>query len=318
MKAVQILGERGNHRLALTSSVPKAVPRADEILIKVHAAGITADEVGWVEVYKTPSRIPGHDISGVIEALGPAYDGPLSIGDAVFAMLDADRGQGMAEYAVASASEVALKPKSVSHAEAAALPIPVITAWEALSRHAKLTPRSRVLVTGASGAVGVMAVQLAKVLLDAEVVALASAAKHEHLRQLPSGVSDVVDYKTPGWETKIGEVDAVFDTVGAEVLSKSWKAVKRDGVIVTVADPPPRWAIEKGMVPAELASKPGVRYTYFVLSVDAEAMAKVAGFIDEGRVRVLDVVEFPIDQALEAWAYASHRGRPGKAVINFC
>lgn len=318
MKAVQILGERGNHRLVLASSLPKPVTKADEILIKVHAAGITADEVSWVEVYKTPSRIPGHDISGVVEELGPLYDGSLSIGDEVFAMLDADRGQGMAEYAVASASEVALKPKSISHAEAAALPIPVITAWEALSRHAKLTPRSRVLVTGASGAVGVMAVQLAKVLLDAEVVALASAAKHEYLWQLPSGVSDVVDYKTPGWETKIGQVDAVFDTVGGEVLSRTWTAVKGDGVIVTVADPPPRWALEKGVVPVELASKPGVTYTYFVLSVDAEAMAKVAGFIDEGRVRVLDVVEFPIDQALEAWKYASHRGRAGKAVINFC
>ncbi|KAK0741566.1 hypothetical protein B0T18DRAFT_420377 [Schizothecium vesticola] len=318
MKAVQILGERGNYRLALASSLPKPVTKADQILIKVHAAGITADEVSWVEVYKTPSRIPGHDISGVIEELGPSYDGPLSIGDAVFAMLDADRGQGMAEYAVASASEVARKPKSVSHAEAAALPIPIITAWEALSRHAKLTPRSRVLVTGASGAVGVMATQLAKVLFDAEVVALASEARHEYLRRLPSGVSEVVDYKTPGWETKIGEVDAVFDTVGGEVLSKAWSTVKSNGVIVTVADPPPRWALEKGVVPAELASKPGVRYIYFVLSVDAEALSRVAGFIDEGRVKGLDVIEFPTDQALDAWAYASHRGRLGKTVINFC
>ena len=318
MKAVQILGERGNHRLALTSYLPKPVTKDDEILIKVHAAGITADEVSWVELYKTPSRIPGHDISGVIEELGPSYDGPLSIGDAVFAMLDADRGQGMAEYAVASASEVARKPKSISHAEAAALPIPVITAWEALSRYAKLMPRSRVLVTGASGAVGVMAVQLAKVLFDAEVVALASEVRHEYLRQLPSGVSEVVDYKTPGWETIIGEVDAVFDTVGGEVLSKTWSAVKSNGVIVTVADPPPRWALEKGVVPAELASQQGVRYVYFVLSVDAEALSRVAGFIDEERVKGLDVVEFPIDQALDAWAYASHRGRPGKTVIRFC
>src|SRR4051794_28413060 len=116
MKAVQILGERGSHRLALSSSLSKPVPKANEILIKVHAAGITADEVSWVEVYKTPSRIPGHDISGVVEELGPGYDGPLSIGDEVFAMLDADRGEGQAEYAVASSKETARKPETISHA----------------------------------------------------------------------------------------------------------------------------------------------------------------------------------------------------------
>ncbi|KAK1835034.1 Reticulon-4-interacting protein 1, mitochondrial [Podospora conica] len=319
MKAIQILGERGNRRLTLTSSLPKPIPKADEILIKVHAAGITADEVSWVEVYKTPSRIPGHDISGVIQELGPSYIGPLSVGDAVFAMLDADRGQGMAEYAIASPGEVAPKPGSISHAEAAALPIPVLTAWEALSRHANLAGRqARVLVTGGSGAVGVMAVQLAKVLFDAEVIALASGAKHEYLRQLPSGVSEVVDYNTPGWETEVGEVDAVLDTAGGEVLSKAWAAVKNDGVIVTVADPPPPWAFEKGVVPVELASKPDVRYVYFVVSVNAEALTKVAGFIDEGRVKGLPVVEFPVDEALDAWEYASRRGRPGKTVINFC
>jgi len=245
----------------------------------VHAAGITADEVSWPEVYKTPSRIPGHDISGLIASLGPDYAGPLSVGDDVFAMLHADRGHGQAEYAIALDEEVALKPKTISHVEAAALPIPILTAFEALSKHAKLASSgSRILVTGASGAVGVMLVQLAKRVFNAEVVALASPERHEYLRGL--GAAETVDYNTPDWEEKIASVDAVLDTAGGLTLSRSWKAIKSEGSLVTVADPPPPWALGQGD-PVELAANPGVRYKYFVLSPDSGAMSRVAKMIDD-------------------------------------
>jgi len=314
MKAVQILGDRGAATIALTDSLPRPVPSGQEILIQVHAAGITADEISWLEVYKTPSRVPGHDISGVVAELGPDYKGPLSVGDEVFAMLDADRGQGQAEYATALDEEVAPKPKTISHAEAAALPIPILTAFEALSHHATLAPGSRILVTGASGAVGVMLVQLAKRLFGAEVVALASAQKHEYLRRL--GASEVVDYKTPGWEA-IASVDAVFDTVGGSVLSQSWKTLKQGhGAIVTVADPPPPWAFGRE-VPKELESNPEVKYVYFILSTDSKALSQVAGLIDKGEVVCLPVVEFPVSEALSAWSAAAERGRAGKVVIDF-
>ncbi|KAK1750340.1 hypothetical protein QBC47DRAFT_393943 [Echria macrotheca] len=314
MKAVQILGERGKHQLALSDSLPRPTPAGKELLIKVHAAGITADEVSWVEVYKTPSRIPGHDISGTIAQLGPDYSGPFTVGDAVFAMLHADRGQGMAEYALASAEEVAPKPKTISHAQAAALPIPVVTAWEALFRHAELKSRARILVTGASGAVGQMLVQIAKHVVDAEVVALGSVQKHELLREL--GAAEVVDYNVENWDETIKEVDAVFDTAGGLVLSKSWKVVKGDGVIVTVADPPPAWAFTKEL-PTELSSKPGVKYIYFVLEPDSAALEKVGDLIDRGAVKTLPVVEYPVSEALEAWKAAGQRSRKGKVVINF-
>ncbi|KAK3352647.1 putative zinc-containing alcohol dehydrogenase [Lasiosphaeria hispida] len=314
MKAVQILGERGHHQIAVTNLMARPVPRGHEVLIRVEAAGITADEVGWVEVYKTPTRIPGHDISGVVEQLGPDYTGTLSVGDAVFAMLHADRGQGQAEFAVTREDETAAKPATVSHAEAAALPIPVVTAWEALHRHAGLERGARVLVTGAAGAVGRMLVQLAALLFDAEVVALASARNHALLRGL--GAAEVVDYSAADWEMHVGKVDAVFDTVGGAVLAKSWRTVKSGAVIVTVADPPPPWAFGK-QVPEELQDHPGVRYVYFVLSTDSEALAKVAALIDEGKVKALPVAEFPVDEAVEAWELAAKRSRGGKVVIKF-
>ncbi|KAK4163926.1 zinc-containing alcohol dehydrogenase [Cladorrhinum sp. PSN259] len=314
MKAVQLLGPQSSPRITLSKDLPAPSPKGTELLIRVHAAGITADEVSWPELYKTPSRIPGHDISGIIASLGPDYAGPFSVGDEVFAMLHADRGQGQAEYAVAADEEVALKPKSISHAEAAALPIPVLTAFEALTKYAKLEKGARILVTGASGAVGVMLMQLARKMLDAEVVALASLEKHEYLRGL--GAAEVVDYNTPGWEESIASVDAVFDTVGGSTLSRSWKVIKSQGSLVTVADPPPTWALGQGD-PVELKAKPGVRYKYFVLSPDSGAMLKVAKMIDDVEVVPLPVVVFPVSEAVAAWDAAGKRGRKGKIVIDF-
>lgn len=318
MQGVQIVGQRDlDAHITLTNTLPLPTPHADELLIRVHSAGITGDELSWTEVYKPENlRIPGHDISGVIASLGPEYTGSLSVGDAVFAMLATERGMGQAEYAIAKPDEVARKPASLTHAQAAALPIPVITAWEALFRHAgQLGAGARILVTGASGAVGLMLVQVAKKVLGAHVVALASAGKHALLREV--GADEVVDYKSPEWETQFEKVDAVFDMAGGEVLAKSWRAVKDKGCVITVADPPPRWALEKDVVPEELAFAPEVRYVYFVISADADALGRVGDLIDKGSVKTLPVVEYPADKAVEAWAAARQRNREGKVVINF-
>ncbi len=314
MKAVQILGTPESHEIVLSDSQPAPVPRGKEILVKVHASGLTADEVTWPEVYKTPSRIPGHDISGVVEQLGPDYQGPMAVGDSVFAMLHADRGQGQAEYVAVLPDEIAHKPASISHVQAAALPIPVLTAWEALSDHAKLSHGAKILVTGASGAVGLQLVQLAKKLFDAEIIALASQQHHALLHEL--GASETCDYKTPDWEKSITGLDAVFDMVGGTVLGKTWGMVKSKGVIVTVADPPPPWAFGGG-APVELKTYPDVRYVYFVLSPSSEILEKAARLIDEGALEPLPVIEYAVSEAVEAWKLAANRGRAGKVVINF-
>lgn len=328
MKAVQILGPRTSPNITLNPSHPvPAQPEAhpDAVLIRVHSASITAPEVTWPELYDTAARIPGHDVSGTVAALPPAYAGPLAVGQPVYAMLRADAPQGgQADYAHATrpAAEVARKPAALTHAQASALPIPALTAWEMLGaaarRRAGPLPRdARLLVTGASGAVGVMLVQLARRLVPgARVVALASAERLPSLAEL--GADELVDYAAPDWEVGLrGSVDAVLDTVGGEVLRRSWTAVKDDGVVVTVADPPPAWALSKGVVPPEAEGRPGVRYVYFVVSPDRDVLEKVADLIDEGAVKPLPVVEFPVDRAVEAWEFAGQRSRRGKAVINF-
>ncbi|RSM02342.1 hypothetical protein CEP52_007987 [Fusarium oligoseptatum] len=314
MKGVQILGDKSCPKIATTYSLKKPEPENDDILVQVYAAGITGDEVLWPEVYNTPTRVPGHDISGIISAFGPKYNGPLRIGQEVFAFLDADRGQGQAQFVICTPDEVAPKPASISHAEAAALPIPVLTAWEAMVEHGKIEPGMKVLVTGASGAVGILFVQLVKHVVGTHVIALASARYHPTLMQL--GASEVVDYNTPNWERSISDVDVVFDTVGKDILAKTWEVVKENGVIVTVGDPPPSWAFGRGTA-AESVENPGVRYLHFIVSANGERLRKAAEMIDDGRIKALAVKTFPFHEAEQAWMHAQQRNRGYKVAIEF-
>lgn len=314
MKGVQILGNKSCPKLVINYSLEKPEPQNNDILVQVYAAGITGDEVLWPEVYSTPSRIPGHDISGVISAFGPDYTGPLRIGQEVFAFLDADRGQGQAQYVICSPEEVALKPASISHAEAAALPIPVLTAWEAMADHGRVQPRMRVLVTGASGAVGVQFIQFVKQVVGAHVIALASARHHPVLTKL--GASEVLDYNTPNWERSVLDVNVVFDTVGGDILAKTWETVKKNGIIVTVGDPPPPWAFGKGIA-VESIGNPGVRYLHFIVSANAERLRNASEMIDGGCIKALAVKAFQFHEAEKAWLYAQQRNRGHKVVIEF-
>ena len=314
MRAVQILGDASSPKIAITSSITKPILTNTETLIQVHAAGITGDEVTWPEVYQTPTRIPGHDISGTIVSFGPNYEGALIIGQDVFAMIAADRGEGQAEYVICKAEEVAPKPTSLSHAEAAVLPIPALTAWEAITEHSTVTSEMRILVTGASGSVGRLYVQLVKHLAGAHVIALASKRNHDLLKTL--GADEVTDYTSPNWEKLFENVDLVFDTVGGDVLSKTWETVKPDGAIITVGDPAPAWAFTNGEAPESL-KYPGVKYKHFILSPNAERLAQIASMVDEGLLKPLAVKTFPFEQGVEAWDHARQRGRDYKVAIEF-
>lgn len=314
MKAVQILGDVSSPKVTINSSTTKPTPRNGEILIKVHAAGITGDELLWPELYNTATRIPGHEVSGIVFATGPDYHGPLAVGQEVFAFIAADRGEGQAEYAICLADEVAPKPASLPHGEAAALPIPFLTAWEAIVDHGVAKPGMRVLITGASGAVGSLAVQLATNLTGCHVTALASSRNHDSLRRL--GARELVDYNISGWEHQIQDIDLVFDTVGGDILTKTWETVKKDGVIITVGDPPPPWAFG-GDEAAESTKLPGVRYKHFIVSPSSERLTKLSVMLNDGSIEALAVRSFPVDDAEQAWAHAQLRNRGPKVVVDF-
>ncbi|KAJ9626804.1 uncharacterized protein PV06_00499 [Exophiala oligosperma] len=323
MRAVQILGNTSSPRITTNSSIATPVPKGAEILVRVLAAGVTGDEVTWPEVYASPSRIPGNEVSGTVRGLGPEYTGRLEVGQDVAALLAADRAQGgQAEYTMCLDEEVSrLDPTTISHVEAAALPIPILTAWEALVDYGKLAAGMTILVTGASGAVGKLAVQLALKLFDGDdikVIALASSKNHDALKQL--GVHEVHDYDiNPNWEDNIDNVDLVFDTVGGEVLTKTWKTLKSNngGTIVTVGDPAPEWAFNKKIKPKESIDHPGVNHIHFIVKPDSHRLSQALEMVSQGTIKPLEVESFPFEEAEQAWERARQRGRNKKVVITF-
>lgn len=314
MRGVQILGDKSSPQITYSTALTVPTATGDEVLIKVAAAGITADEVSWPELYES-NRIPGHDVAGTVVALGPEYKGSIKKGDEVFAMIRAATAAGgQADYVPVAGSEVAPKPHSLSMAEAAAMPIPVLTAWEALHTQAEIRKGDRVLVTGASGAVGVMLVQVASKILGAHVVALASPKTHAHLQTL--GAAQCIDYNAASWETSFDAVDAVFDTVGSQVYTKSWKSLRQGGTMVTIADPPPPWAFNDGKAD-ELKDNPDAKHVYFIVTASGEELGKTTKLFDDGTLKPLPVVEFEPAKAVEAWKYGGQRGKQGKAVLRF-
>jgi NADPH:quinone reductase-like Zn-dependent oxidoreductase len=205
MNAVRLHPPGGIGSLTV-EEVPVPDPGSGEVLVRVHAAAITRDELDW-PVDRLPA-IPSYELSGVVERLGDGVTG-LSAGDAVFALTNFDRDGVAAEFAVVPAGVLAPKPKSLGHVESAAIPMGGLSAWQGLFDHGGLEPGQRVLVLGATGGVGHLAVQLARA-RGAEVV------------------------ERPG-----EPVDLVFDTAGGEPLLHAPALVRPGGRLVSVAEEPP-------------------------------------------------------------------------------
>src|SRR4051795_703663 len=248
VKAIR-LHARGGPEQIVYEDAPLPAPAAGEALLRVHAAGITPTELSWSETYKTPDgrerlpTIPGHDVSGVVEALGPGVS-EVAPGDAVYGLVAFPRDGGAAEYVAVRAADLAPKPRSLDHVHAAAVPLSALTAWQALFVHAGLAAGQRVLIHGAAGGVGAFAAQLAR-WRGAHVGATASARHHEFLREL--GVETAIDYRTTRFEEVLRDVDVVLDTVGGDTLERSWRVLRRGGTLVSVAaEPAPEPARDPG------------------------------------------------------------------------
>jgi NADPH:quinone reductase-like Zn-dependent oxidoreductase len=235
MNAVQIHSFGGPEVLRV-ERVTRPEPGPGELLVRVYAASVNpvdtytrAGETTGFTGVKVP-YIPGFDVSGVVEATG---DGVKSFrkGDAVFAMLDLTRGGGYAEYAIVRESEAAPKPKKLTHEQAAAVPLTALTAWQALFDTANLEKGQTVLIHAGAGGVGTMAIQLAK-WKGAKVIATASAANHDYLKQL--GADVVIDYRTQKFEELARDVDVVLDPVGGDTQARSVGVLKNGGTLVSI------------------------------------------------------------------------------------
>jgi NADPH:quinone reductase-like Zn-dependent oxidoreductase len=307
MKAIRLHGRGGPDHLVYEDA-PQPRPGAEEVLVRVYATGVIANELKWDVTYQTKAGspralpIPGRDLSGVVEAVGHGVTEPAK-GDEVYAMLDYCCDGAEAEFTIALPNELAPKPRTLDHVQAAAVPLTALTAWQALFEHARLAAGQTVLIHRAAGGVGVFAVQLAR-WAGAQVIATASKRNRDFLCEL--GANEIIDYTTTRFEEVVQGVDFVFDTVGGDTLHRSWQVVKPGGVLVSVVSPRPSFAEAKGH---------GVRPVWFVVQPNREQLVRIGALIDEGKVRPIIDTVLPLSQARQAYEQGARGHTRGEIVL---
>lgn len=307
MKAIRI-HDRGGADHLVYEDAPQPHPGPGEVLVRSYAAGVIANELTWDETYQTqtgsprPFPIPGHDLSGVVEEVGPGVS-TLTKGSEVYALIAFNRDGAEADYTIALPSELAPKPRTIDHVQAAAVPLTALTAWQALFEHANLVEGQTVLIHGAAGGVGVFAVQLAH-WTGANVIATASARNRDFLREL--GADEIIDYTTTRFEEAVRDVDLVFDLVGGDTLRRSWQVIKPGGALVSVVSPRPSFAEAK---------EHDVRPFWFVVEPNRDQLIQIGSLIDAGQLRPIIETVLPLSQARQAYEQGARGHTRGKIVL---
>jgi NADPH:quinone reductase-like Zn-dependent oxidoreductase len=227
----------------------------------------------------------------------------LTRGSEVYALTAFDRDGSEADYTIALPSELAPKPRTLDHVQAAAVPLAALTAWQALFDHADLVAGHTVLIHGAAGGVGVFAIQLSR-WAGAQVIATASAHNRDFLREL--GANELIDYTTTRFEEVVHNVDLLFDLVGGDTLHRSWQVIKPGGALVSVVSPRPSFAEAKAY---------DVRPVWFVVEPNREQLIQIGELIDEGRMRPIIDTVFPLSQARQAYEQGAKEHTRGKIVL---
>lgn len=301
----------------------------DEHVIKVHSTAITNGELTWAPFVNWPTlHVPCYDVSGTV--MTQVVGSPFKVGDTVFGRVNAAREGTAREYATILPSEAALVPKGLGLVDASAIPMSALTAWQAVFEKGLLTgsyaaesvPRitnageiqgaelakgKRVLVLGAAGGVGIMALQFAR-LAGAYVAGTASPRNDEFVRGLGAEVIDYTKTSVKGWiggeEGK--KFDLVFDCVGGSAMLDGWNAVKDNGTYISVA---PGFREPEGGKPA------GVRNEWFVMDSRGSELAAIGRFIEKGLVKGWVDSVWRIEDYEKAFAKTATGHARGKVVI---
>ena len=301
MQAITVRDRAAGAAGLTLSDIPHPHAAENDVIVRVYAAGFTPGELDWPGTWtdragrdRTPS-VPGHELSGIVAELGYGTTG-LTVGQRVFGLADWTRDGSLAEYTAVEARNLAPLPADIDHTVAAAVPISGLTAWQALFDHAGLTTGQTVLIHGAAGGVGSIAVQLAHE-MGARVIGTGRAADREAARGL--GADVFVDLQADRLE-EAGEVDVVFDVIGGEVLERSVPLVRAGGTLVTIIGLPK-------VRPAD------GRAIFFVVEPDRLRLADLAQRVRSGRLKPIIGAVRPLAEVPSAFA-PSHRV-PGKTII---
>jgi NADPH:quinone reductase-like Zn-dependent oxidoreductase len=286
--------------LTLTD-LPHPHAAENDVIVRVHAAGFTRGELDWPATWsdragrdRTPS-VPGHEVSGVVAQLGYGTTG-LTVGQRVFGPTDWTRNGSLAEYVAVEARNLAPLPADVDHTVAAALPISGLTAWQGLFDHARITTGQSILIHGAAGGVGSIAVQLA---VEAGVHVIGTGRAADRDTVLALGAIAFLDLEADRLEDA-GEVDVVFDVIGGDILDRSAALVRAGGALVTIARPP------------TVRPRDG-RALFFVVEPDRARLTELAQRLRNGRLNVRVGAVRPLAEA--AAAFAPERRIAGRTII---
>lgn len=309
MKAAQINKYGGSEAVEINKDAVKPVSAAGKLLVEVYAAGINPVDWKITEGYakqRMPVVFPitlGSDFSGVVVEVGEGVSG-FKKSDEVFgqAIILSGGSGSFAEFATVDVKFIAHKPQNISYVEAAALPIAGISAWQALVDTIGISKDKKILIHGGAGGVGMFAIQIAKH-FGAYVATTVSAINIQYVKEL--GADEAIDYKTQSFENMLQNYDAVLDTIGKETYVKSFKVLKKDGVIVSLLAQPN----------SDLMKQYRVNAIYQFTQPTAERLSKLAELVDQQAIKVHIDKTFPLEQAREALMYLKTGHPRGKVVL---
>jgi NADPH:quinone reductase-like Zn-dependent oxidoreductase len=302
MKAI-VIKSYGDEDVVEYTDVERPEPKANEVLVKVHVAGVNPVDwkirngLGERLGLKLPIMLGG-EIAGTIEKIGSDVR-DFKEGDAVYGIIASG---GYAEYAIAKVGDIAPKPQSLDFKSAAAVPLGALTAWQAIFDLANLSSGQKLLIAGASGGVGSLAIQLAKA-KGAYLIGLASRRNEQFVRDL--GADEFVDYTKQNFEQVVKNVDVVLDAVGGETFGRSFETLKKGGFLVTTVEfPSDEKAQEFGVKAARVFCKP-----------NAKQLAEITRLVDEGKLKAHVSTVFPLAEVKKAHQLSESGRTRGKIVL---
>ena len=331
MQAAYVRRYGANERLSVGEVPEPAAPGADDVLVEVRAASVNPvdfkvrnGQLKLIKRYAFP-LVLGHDLAGVVRAVGAGVRG-FKPGDEVYAR-PGRRGIGsFAERIVVDAAELALKPRSLSFEQAAALPLVGLIGWQALAEVAQVQPGQRVFIHAGSGGLGSFAIQLARH-LGATVTATTSTRNLELVRSL--GADRVIDYTRDDVLQAAGQ-DVVLDTLGGPATAQSFQLVRRGGLVISLPSAPDPLSVQQmglGLLPRlllrlassrprKLAARREAGYRAFFVRPNGAQLARIAELVDAGAIQpVIDSV-FSLQQAQQALERCESGRARGKVIVS--
>jgi NADPH:quinone reductase-like Zn-dependent oxidoreductase len=318
MKGAQISKYGGSDVVEVNQNARSPKPLPDKILVDIKAAGV--NPVDWkireghmkqITNLQFPYTL-GMDFSGVIKQIGDSEgekkEEPSSgfkQGDEVYGQAAVSSGGSgsFAEIAVTKVDIIAPKPKSLSHIEAAALPLVGVSAWQALVENMNLSNGQKILIHGGAGGIGSTSILLAKN-LGAHVATTVNSDDKQFVATL--GADEIIDYKIQAFEDLIHDYDMVFDTVGGETYSRSFEVLKKGGgIIVSMLEQPNKNLMEQF----------GVTAKFLLTQVNRERLTKMAQWVDQNNIGVHVDRTFSLDEAAKALDYVKDIHPRGKVVL---